>query len=265
MNQVSASIGVNSYLNQQEVKRATLLKEMAYATTQSSIANALAVPLETDINNLPVVQQNVAIAGNVLSTSQGALSSVSSNLMKMLSTASQALSAPPEVQDVLAQQFNALAQQTTGYVANASVNGINLVSTGASAMTVNTTTEGGQITVNNQPSDAASLGVTATGSSGWSNTSAIQTSISQVQSALDQITSTEASFAASQSALQFASQVNQASQLSATQSEAALSGVDIAATAASVSSSQTQSDFAVAASAAENKLNESVLKLFKNH
>jgi len=265
MNQVSTSIGVNSSLNQQQVKRTALLKEMASGTTQSSIANALAVPLETDITRLPIVQQNVAIAGNVLSTSQGALSSVSSNLMKMLSTASQALSAAPEVKDVLAQQFNALAQQTTGFVANASVNGINLVSSGVSSMTVNTTTEGGQITVNNQPSDAAALGVTATGSSGWSNTSAIQTSIGQVQTALDQLTSTQASFAAAQSALQFASQVNQSSQLSATQSEAALSGVDIAATAASATSSRTQSEFAVAASAAENKLNESVLQMFKNH
>ena len=156
MDQISTSLGVNSLLNQQQAKQSALLQELATGTTQSSIANALAVPLETDIGNLGVVQQNVVIAGNVLSTAQQALTSVSNNLMAMLSTASEALSAPPAAQSALAQQFNALLQQTGNFVTNASVNGLNLVSTSSSPITVNTTTEGGQITVQNTPSDADS-------------------------------------------------------------------------------------------------------------
>lgn len=265
MTQISASIGVNAALNQQQAKRTTLLEELASGTTQSSIANALAVPLETDINNLSIVQQNVAIASSALSTSQGALTSVSNNLTEMLSTASEALSASPEAKTVLAQQFNSLLQQTSSFVSNASVNGINLVSTSSNAMTVNTTTEGGQITVNSQASDAASLGVSATGSSGWSSSSAINASISQVQSAFNQVSSTQARLAGAQSALQFASQVNQSSMLANTQAAAALSGVDIAATASAAKTSQVQSEMAVAASTEENKLNQSVLELFKNH
>ncbi len=265
MDRISASLGVNASLNQQQVKRAALLREMASGTSQSSIANALAVPLETDINNLGVVQQNVAISGNVLSTAQQALTSVGNTLMKMLSTAAQALSAPPAVEAALARQFDALLQQTAGFVANASVNGLNLVSTGSSPMTVNTTTEGGQITVDSQASDAASLGVTAAGSAGWSDQAAIKASIGQVQSALAQISSTQARFAAAQNALSFAGQVNQSSLLGTMQSQAALSGADIAATAAAAKTGKAQSELAVAASTARNKLDKSVLALFKAH
>ncbi|MDR3438642.1 hypothetical protein [Telmatospirillum sp.] len=264
VDQVSTAIGVNARLNQQKTQQATLLREMASGTSQSSIANALAVPLDTEVNTIGVAQQNVAIAGNVLSTSRQALTSVSNNLTKMLSTATAALSAPAASQAVLAQQFNALAQQTSGFVANASVNGLNLVSTSSSPMTVNTTTEGGKITVNNEPSDAASLGVSTAGSSGWSGAAAINASITQVQSALNQVSATQARLAAAQNALQFASQVNQSSAIAAAQSQAAVSGADIAATATAAKTSQAQSTLAVTASTEENKLAKSVLALFKN-
>jgi len=261
---VSTTIGVNTLLNQQQTTRTALLQALATGTSQSSIANALAVPLESDVTKLSVVQQNVAIADTVLSTSQQALTNVGNTLTNMLSTAAEALSATPEAQATLAQQFNAALQQTSGFVANASVNGLNLVSTSSSPMTVNTTTEGGQITVANKPSDAASLGVAAVGSSGWSDAAAIKASISQVQSAIAQISSTQASFAAAQNALSFATQVNQSSLLATTQSQAAVSGADIAATAAAAKTSQTQSDLAVAASSEENKLTKSILEMFKN-
>lgn len=263
VNQTSSSIGVNSLINKQQAKHAALLQEMASGNNQSSMANALAVPFQTESNDLAVVQQNVAIAGNVLSTSQQALTSVSNNLTQMLKTATEALSAPPETQAVLAQQFNGLLQQTTGFVNNASVNGMNLVSTSSSAMTVNTTDQGGQITVNNSPSDAASLGVASTGASGWSGSAAINASINQVQSALAQVSATQASLAAAQNTLNFASQVNESSQLAASQSQAAVSGADIGAVASEAKASQTQSEMAIAASAQGNKLQQYVLKMLE--
>lgn len=262
--QVSTSIGVNSQINRQQAKHAALLSEMASGTLQSSMATALATPLQTEVGTISVVQQNVSIAGSVLSSSQQALSSVSGNLMQMLSTATAALSATGSTRETLSQQFNQLLAQTQTYVGHADVNGINLVSSGSERMTVNTTTHGGQLTVNGQASDASSLGVSSTGASGWTDSSSILSSMSQVQSALNQLTNTQARFAAAQSALGYASQVNQSSLLAAQASEAAVSGADIGAVAAGAKSSQAQSELAISASAQENKLDKSVLELFKH-
>jgi flagellin-like hook-associated protein FlgL len=237
---------------------------LASGTTSSTIATALAVPLATQASSLNVAQQNVAIAGNVLSSAQQALTSVGNTLTQALATASEALSAPVATQAILARQFNALMQQTSGLVDNAQVGGQNLVAAGSTPMTVNTTGEGGQITVANAPSDAASLGVGAAASEGWGSAAAINASIDQVQSALNQITSTQASFAAAQNVLQVASQVNQSSLLAAAQSQAAVSGSDVAATAAASSTAQVQSVLAVAASAQQDKLAKSVVKLLKD-
>ncbi len=261
---VSVSTTVNSLLDRQQAKQAGLLQELASGTPSSSIATALAVPFATEAGNLSVAQQEVAIAGNVLSSAQQTLTSVADTLTQALATLSQALSAPAATQAVLARQFNASMQQTSGFVANAQVNGQNLVAAGSSPMTVNTTGEGGQITVANAPSDAASLGVSAAAAGGWGSAAAINASIDQVQSALNQISSTQASFASAQNVLQVASQVNQSSLLAATQSQAIVSGSDTAATAAASSTAQVQSELAVAASTQQDKLAKSVVKLVKD-
>src|SRR5262249_2589351 len=146
-----------------------------------------------------IVQRNIALAGNVLSTSGQALSSVAANLTQALATASRALSAPASERGVLAQNFNLLLDQTKGFTDNATLNSLNLVGSNAKAMSVNTTTEGGQLTVAAAPSSAAALGVSDVGTNGWTSTAEIQSSINQIQSALNQISSTQSKFAAAQS------------------------------------------------------------------
>lgn len=240
IDQIAAANGLNNILNRQQAKQAGLVKELATGETNDSIAQALATPFETESQTLPVVQQNIALAGNVLSTSSQALSSVTANLTQALATASQALSAPPQAQKVLAQQFNALVGQTKGFVDSATVNGLNLVSSNSKPMTVNTTTEGGQITVANAPSSAQDLGVTKLGSGGWSSASAIQGSINQIQNALNQISSTQSKIGAAQSSLTFAQQLNQTFQQAASSSAATLVGVDIGSVAAGMKQAQAQ-------------------------
>jgi flagellin-like hook-associated protein FlgL len=229
VDQIAAATGLDTILNRQQAKQAGLAKELASATVPSSIANALAVPFETETLTLPVVQKNIALAGTVLSTSEQALSSVSANLMQALAIASEALSAPPAAQSALALQYNALLNETKGFVDNATVNGLNLVGSDSKPMTVNTTTEGGHVTVANAPSDAHSLGVAPVPAAGWSSQAQIQQSIDQILSALNQITSAESKFAAVQSVLEAASQVNQSSALAASASAATLVSAEVGA------------------------------------
>lgn len=254
VDQIAAATGLNNVLNKQQAKQAGLLRELASGNNQSSIANALATPFETEEQTLPVVQQNIALAGNVLSTSGQALSSVTANLTQALVTATEALSAPPAAQKVLAQQFNAEIDQTKGFVDNATVNGLNLVSSNAKAMTVNTTTEGGQLTVAAAPSSAQALGVADVGASGWKSTADIQNSINQIQTALNQVTSTQSKFAAAQSALNAASQVNQSTALAASSSAAALVGADIGAAVLGEKQSAAQAQIASYALEEEDKM-----------
>lgn len=254
VDQIAAATGLNNVLNRQQSKQAGLVKELATGETQSSIAKALATPFETEGQTLPVVQQNIALAGNVLSTSGQALSSVAANLTQALVTATEALSAPPAARTVLAQQFNAEIDQTKGFVDNATVNGLNLVGSNAKAMSVNTTTEGGQLTVQAAPSSAQALGVSDVSSSGWKTTADIQNSINQIQNALNQVTSTQSKFAAAQSALNAASQVNQATALAASSSAAALVGADIGAAVLGEKQSAAQAQIAAYALGEKDKM-----------
>jgi|SRR5579859_3824585 len=263
VDQIAAANGLNNVLNKQQAKQAGLLKEIATGQTQSSIAQALATPFESEEQTIPVVQQNIALAGNVLSTSGQALSSVAANLTQALVTATEALSAPPAARTVLAQQFNAEIDQTAGFVNNATVNGLNLVGSNAKAMSVNTTTQGGQLTVQAAPSSASALGVTDVGSSGWQTSADIQNSINQIQNALNQVTSTQSKFAAAQTALNAASQVNQATALAASSSAAALVGADVGAAVLNQSEAATESKFAAYASGEQNKAESYILELLK--
>lgn len=227
IDQTAAATGLTNVLNRQQAKQAALLRELASGEKQSSIAQALATPFETEELTIPVVQQNVALAGNVLSTAGQALTSVAANLTQALAIASRALSAPDSVRGVLAQNFNMLIDQTQGFVNNATVNGLNLVGSGAKGMTVNTTTQGGQLAVAAAPSSANALGVADIGANGWSSTAEIQSSINQLQTALNQVSSTESKFAAAQSALSAAAQVNATTALAASSSAATLVGADV--------------------------------------
>lgn len=263
VDQIAAANGLNNVLNRQQAKQAGLLKEIASGQSLSSTAKALATPFATEEQTIPVVQRNIALAGNVLSTSSQALSSVAANLAHALVTATEAVSAPAAARTVLAQQFNAEIDQTTGFVNGATVNGLNLVGSNAQPMSVNTTTEGGKLTVQAAPSSASALGVSDVGSSGWGSSAEIQSSINQIQNALNQITSTQAKFAAAQSALNAASQVNQATALAASSSAAALVGSDIGAAILNQSRASTQTDFAAYASEEQNKSESYILELLK--
>jgi len=229
VDQIAAANGVTNILNRQQAKQAALVKELATGEKQSSIAQALATPFETDELTIPVVQKNIALAGNVLSTSNQALSSVAASLEQAEAVASQALSAPSSVKSALVLQFNGLLDQTKSFVNNATVNGANLIGAKSAPLFVNTTTEGGKLTVANEQADANALGVQNATLTSWGSDAQINAAINQIRNALNQVTSIQSKFAAAQSALTAASQVNESAALAASSSAAALVGADVGA------------------------------------
>ena len=253
VDQIAAANGVSNILNRQQAKQAGLAKELASGLSQSSIANALAVPFETESLTIPVVQKNIQLAGNVLSTSTQALSSVAANLEQAEAVASQALSAPAPARKVLVQQFNALLAQTKSFVNNATVNGLNLVGANSKAMSVNTTTEGGKLTVAGEQADANALGVQNASETSWGSDTQINAAINQIRNALNQVTSLQSKFAAAQSALTAASQVNESSALAASSTAAALVGADIGAAVLEEKKTQAQAELSAFFAVGERK------------
>jgi len=243
VDQIAAANGVNNILNRQQTKQAGLVKELASGEKASSISKALATPFESESLTIPVVQKNIALATTVLSTSNQALSSVSTNLMQAETVASQALSAPESVKSALAQQFNALLEQTKSFVDNATVNGHNLIGTNSHAMSINTTTEGGVLTVQNQQADAKALGIKEAELTSWGTDAQINAAINQIRNALNQVTSLQSKFAAAQAALTAASQVNESSALAASSSAAVLASADVGAVVLEAKKAQVLSEF----------------------
>jgi len=229
VDQIAAANGINTILNRQQAKQAGLVKELASGETLSSISKALATPVETETLTVPVVQKNIELANSALSTSNGALSSVAASLMQAEAVASQALSAPDSVKSALVQQFNALLDQTKSFVNDATVNGINLVGANSHPLSVNTTTEGGKLTVSNQQADARALGVEEASLTSWGTDAQISAAINQIRNALNQVTSIQSKFAAALAALSAAAQVNESAALAASSAAAALVGADVGA------------------------------------
>ncbi|MBV8658760.1 MAG: hypothetical protein JO142_13130, partial [Burkholderiales bacterium] len=243
VDQIAAANGVNNILNRQQTKQAGLIKELASGEKPSSISKALATPFETESLTIPVVQKNIALATSVLSASDQALKSVSANLMQAETVASQALSAPESVKSALAQQFNALLEQTKSFVDDATVNGHNLIGSNSHPMSINTTTEGGVLTVQSQQADAKALAVKEADLTSFGTDAQISAAINQIRNALNQITSLQSKFAAAQAALAAASQVNETAALAASSSAAVLASADIGAVVLEAKKEQVLSEF----------------------
>jgi len=229
VDQIAAANGVNTILNRQQAKQAGLVKELASGETLSTLSKVLSTPFETETLTIPVVQKNIELANNVLSTSNQALSSVAASLMQAEAVASEALSAPNSVKSALILQFNGLLSQTRSFSDNATVNGLNLIGTHSKPMSVNTTTEGGKLTISNQQADAQALGVEEASLTSWGTDAQITAAINQIRNALNQVTSIQSKFAAAQAALSAAAGVNEAAALSASSAAAALVGADVGA------------------------------------
>jgi len=230
---IAAATGLNYILNRQQAKQGGAIKELASGEKQSATAKLMAVPFDTEEKTSAIVLNDIGLAGSVISSARQALASVSDTLVKALSVATEALSAPPEERKALANQFNSLLGQTEGFIEHADVNGLNLVSSRSRPMTVNTTSLGGELTVANAPSSAAALGIAVIDKASWLEVQSIQMSVNELQNAIISLSTTQSRLAQAQYTLGIAAELNQTMSLTDNRARAAIAEAAIAESAQS--------------------------------
>ena len=218
---------------------------------------AVAVAQQTSLSQYNAAMQNNSLASGSVSVGLGALQSANSTLVQMQSIASQAMSANAGTRATLASQYDALAQQVTGYVNAANFNGVNLVSSSSTSMAVNQYGGGtSTLTVNGRNNPASGLGLQqATGAwtSGSGGTAAIQASMNSLTSAMNQISQSVSQLGAAQSALSTGASALQAYSTSAQSALSQLTGTDIGQQLINMKKASTQYQMSAYALATENK------------
>ncbi|OIR00324.1 putative flagellin YvzB [mine drainage metagenome] len=218
---------------------------------------AVAVAQQTSLSQYNAAMQNNSLASGSVSVGLGALQSANSTLVQMQSIASQAMSANAGTRATLASQYDALAQQVTGYVNAANFNGVNLVSSSSTSMAVNQYGGGtSTLTVNGSNNTASGLGLQqATGAwtSGSGGTAAIQASMNSLTSAMNQISQSVSQLGAAQSALSTGASALQAYSTSAQSALSQLTGTDIGQQLINMKKASTQYQMSAYALATENK------------
>lgn len=229
--------------------------------SESPGAYAAAISYSSDAADRTAVQPGLSLASGSLNMGVSALSNVNNALQAMRGMAQNALSNPsPTVRADMQTQFNTLLGQVNNLVANAGVNGINLVSSSPSSVTLCTGAQGGgTLTVNGKASDATSLGLTQ---ANWSSSS-IQASIGAVDNAINTVQGTMAGFGAPMSAVNSTSDYN-ASTILANQATAdTLTQDDLPQEVATLASLRTGQEASIAALKAYVGTQRATLALLK--
>jgi len=246
---------VNSLINLQQANVSGALKQISSGVRQDSLAQALAQEFETQKSALDVAQQNVAFGNSLLSTSSGALSSIQGKLTQLATLAASSYNG---TNVAAVDEYNQALKSIDSSATGAAFNGNNLLSANSQPVTLRTTAQGGSITLQSTPATSDALGLTAV-----TSTSQINASLQQVLSAINRVSSAQASVAAAQNTLQFAAQVNTTQQIAASQSASVIAGADIAKEVVQASTRGTLEQAAISASITRNSLTKSILKLFK--
>jgi flagellin-like hook-associated protein FlgL len=189
---IATVTGLNYILTRQQARRSGTLKEPAHGEKSAM-----------------VLLKDADLAAKVLSTSSEALKNVGATLNKALSVAKEAMLAPPDQREALADQFNALIKQARNFADNATVKGITLLGSDAKPMVIATNEQGGKITV----AGTASGGIDLLGKASWLDRQAIQVSVNELQNALITLSNTQTQFAQAQYTLGVAAELNRTSEL----------------------------------------------------
>ena len=132
---------------------------------------AIAQGLQSDIGAFSAVQQTLSSATGVAAVAAAGATQVSDLLTNLKAQAIEASNPANSSaqQTILAAGFNATLNQIGTIINNATYNGVNLLSSGSSSVSVTSTNSGGQLTI---ASASAVGGVTAALSGGVATTSA---------------------------------------------------------------------------------------------
>lgn len=193
---IATVTGLNYVLTRQQAKQGGALKESA--------SNA-----GTSRNSGAVLVKDAGLADKLLSASSEALKNITATVTKALGVAKEAMLTTPDQREALTEQFNALIKQTKEFADGATVKGLSLMGSGGKPMVVNTTAQGGQLTV----PKAAPLGIDLLGKASWLDRQSIQVSVNELQNALITLSNTQTQFAQAQYTLSIAAELNRRSEL----------------------------------------------------
>jgi flagellin len=223
---------------------------------------AIAQGLRSNINAFTAVQQSLSSATGILSVAIAGATSVSNLLATIQSTAIQASnpSNTASQQSILKNNFTAQLQQLNTFISNAVYNGLNLLSAGASNVTITSTITGGQLTIQN----ASTLSAVSSALSGGVATTAAALALLTTISAQQLIVSTAlGTLGAAQNSINFLETFTQTLSNAVTQGLGSLVDANLAQESAKLQALQVQQQLGVQALSIANARPQILLSLFR--
>jgi flagellin-like hook-associated protein FlgL len=180
----------------------------------SALDDALAFFKARNLNerasDLATVKDGISEGINVIKSAVQGLESIEGTLKQMKAIASSARAeSDSSTRQKLSSQYLELRSQIDNLTEDASYNGVNLIKSSSDTLTVKfnekTGTDANELEVTGVDSDAASLGVLTTGTTGWAASSGFATTIDsdidQIDSALTTVRATAQTFGTNSSML----------------------------------------------------------------
>ena len=228
---------------------------------------AIAERMNAQVRGMNVAIRNANDAVSLSQTAEGALGKVSDMLQRMRELAVQAANATNGVSDRanLNAEYAQLGAEITRTLAGTTFNGINILGTGAGTLTFQVgagTTANDSIAVTTTRLDNAASITAVTGGS-ITSASTANTAMTNIDTAIDAVTSERANYGAAQNRFESAITVLQVSSENNAAARSRIVDADYAAETAALSRAQILQQAGTAMLAQANQLPNSVLSLLR--
>ena len=228
---------------------------------------AIAERMNAQVRGMNVAIRNANDAVSLSQTAEGALGKVSDMLQRMRELAVQAANATNGVSDRanLNAEYAQLGAEITRTLAGTTFNGINILGTGAGTLTFQVgagTTANDSIAVTTARLDNAASITAVTGGS-ITSASTANTAMTNIDTAIDAVTSERANYGAAQNRFESAITVLQVSSENNAAARSRIVDADYAAETASLARAQILQQAGTAMLAQANQLPNSVLSLLR--
>ena len=228
---------------------------------------AIAERMNAQVRGMNVAIRNANDAVSLSQTAEGALGKVSDMLQRMRELAVQAANATNGVSDRanLNAEYAQLGAEITRTLAGTTFNGINILGTGAGTLTFQVgagTTANDSIAVTTTRLDNAASITAVTGGS-ITSASTANTAMTNIDTAIDAVTSERANYGAAQNRFESAITVLQVSSENNAAARSRIVDADYAAETASLARAQILQQAGTAMLAQANQLPNSVLSLLR--
>jgi flagellin len=271
-----ASLNAQRNLNSSQGSLATSMQRLSSGLRVNSAKDdaaglAIAERMNTQVRGMNVAVRNANDGISMAQTADGALAQVTNALQRMRELAVQARNATNSSsdKDSLDKEFGQLQQEITRVLGGTTFNGKHILGVDATAMTfqigANTTADDTiTISTSNMTTDAkitavttgATIGATATGG-------AIDTVINNIDTALDEVNDTRATYGATQSRFDSIIADLQTGVENQSAARSRIMDADFAAETANLSRAQVLQQAGTAMIAQANQLPQQVLKLLQ--